>query len=342
MVRIVLSLVSLALANLDVISDSASLLQVHGATAPNNAEGAVWKAERADGTARHPGDGSKKKGHFLDAAFLEYQFAEEIVDEAGNAKHVVQEVLYQLKQDVDFEKENLDMKVKVVEMWGKRISQFKKLHARTSDRVDKNYNALQAKRVERNDKRSELYGLRSGANPVCMSLECAEKEMKKGEQLLNQLQNLQDVIDEMQTSFRADRAERHTVKMNLKRCQGYKAAASDEVAQQRTLISDMTREYTENNAPAKLAALAALDVENKAKKNARTIRARMWRTWRKWRVADTKTKKQAVSAKKQARRASQKRLKAAARDKKQAVKAIQKQTKQIVKQGAKDAQAIRK
>ena len=196
--------------------------------------------------------------------------------------------------------------------------------------------------AERTVKRSELMGLRNGANPVCMSLECGKQDMKRAEQLVNQLQNLQDVIDEMQTSFRADRAERHTVKMNLKRCRGYKKAAFDEVALQRTLISDMTREYTENNAPAKLAVLAATDVKNKALKNARNIRGRMWRTWRKWRVADTKTRKEAVSAKKQARRASQKRLKDAARDKKQAVKAIQKQTKDIVKQGAKDAQAIRK
>jgi len=337
MVRSVLSLVSLAFANPDVVSDSASLLQVHGTSAPNNAAGAVWKAQQIDGTARHPGDGSKKKGHFLDGAFLEYQAAAEIVDEASDAKHVVHEVLYQLRQDADFEKENLEMKIKVVEMWDKRIAQFENIHARTSAKVSKNFDALTAKREERTVMRADLMGMRKTATAANV-----KEDMKSAEKQVVQLQKLQDVIDQMQTSFRADRAERHTVKMNLKRCRGYKKAAVDEVDQQRTLISDMTREYTENNAPAKLAALAAEDVENKAKKNAGHVRGRMWRTWRKWRVADTKTRKEAVSAKKQARRASQKRLKDAARDKKQAVKAIQKQTKDIVKQGAKDAQAIRK
>jgi len=312
MARVVSSLISFALANPSILSDSASLLQVK---TPTNDDGAVWKAQRGDTSARHPGDGSKKKGHFLDAAFLEYQFAEEIVDEAGDARHTVQEVLYQLRQDVDFEKENLEMKVKVVEMWGKRISQFENIYARTSDRVAKNYAALEAKRNERTVMRSEMK-----STMTCGFNECIAPEMKSVKVLVNKLQNLQDVIDEMQTSFRGDRAERHTVKMNLKRCRGYEKVAVDEVAQQRTLISDMTREYTENNAPAKLAALAAKDVEDKAKRNAGNIRGRMWRTWRKWRRADTKTKKEATSAKRQARRASQKRLKAAGQDKTQAVK----------------------
>jgi len=284
----------------------------------------------------HPGDGSKKKGHFLDAAFLEYQFAEDIVDEAVDARHMLQEVLYQLKKDVDFEKENLEVKEKVVVMWGKRIEQFEKLHARTSAGVEKNSAALEAKRRERTSMRSDLMAMRNGATAATV-----KQDMKKAEKQVVQLQKLQDVIDEMQTSFRADRAERHTVKMNLKRCRGYKKAAVDEVAQQRNLISDMTRECTENNAPAKLALLAATDVERKAIRNAGTIRGRMWRTWRKWRRADTKTKKEAVSAKRQARRASQKRLKAARQDKKQAVKEIQKQTQQIVREGVKDAQKIR-
>jgi len=327
MVRIALSLVSLALAEPSILSDTASLLQVK---APNNYDAALWK------NGRHPGDGSKKKGHFLDAAFLEYQFAEEMVDEAVEARDVVQEVLYQLRQDVEFETENLQMKEKVVAMWGGRIDQFKNIYERTSARGERSLAALENKKTILYELRSQLMSMRDGATPAT-----AEQDMKTAERKVAAIQKVQAEVDEMQTSFRADRAEQHTVKMNLKRCQGYKQEAVDGVVQQQKFVSDLTREYSEGNAPAMLAVQAAKDVEIKAKKNVEHVRNRLWSTWRKLRREDISTKKQAVVAKKQARRATKKRRNSAAQDKKQAVAKIQQKTKQIVREGVRDARTIR-
>jgi len=286
------------------------------------------------------GDGSKKKGHFLDGAFLEYQFSEELADEAVLGRHTVEEVLDNLERDVLFEKANKELKQVVVDMWSARIEKFKKLYEMTSARYDKKYSALEDKRQERTQMRGVLQDLKNTAQ-----VQNAEQDIVRAERQVVKIQELQDVIDEAQTSFRVDRAERHSIKMNLKRCQLHMQDAVDAVSQHQQLIENMIKEYTQNNAPAKLAVLAAKDVERKAIQNAGRIRARLWRTWKAWRRADLKQKRDVQRTRKQTREAAQQDYKAAAADKKQAVNKAQsakKQAKNKAQRKVKKARRIAK
>jgi len=309
---IVGSLISFALANPAIISDAASLLQSQS-LAPNNNHGKAWKM-----TKNPTGDGTTKKGHGLDGGFLEYQQAMELVDEAQNGRSSAQEVLVNLEQDVEFEKQNKVFKQEVVAMWGARLDRFKKLYDTTSARYDRTFAALEAKRAKRTEMRTALQALKNSA-----TVQNTQQDIAKAEKQIVKIQELQDDIDAAQTSFRADRAERHSIKMNLRRCEGYKQDAMDGVVQHQKLIDAMIMEYTQNNAPAKLAVLATKDVERKARQNAHAMRGRMWSTWKKVRRADLKQKRDVQGARKQTRVAAQRKYKAAAADKSAAVNRAQ-------------------
>jgi len=315
--RIVGSLISFALANPAIISDAASLLQQQS-LAPNNNHGKAWKK-----TKNPAGDGTTKKGHGLDGGFLEYQQAMELVDEAELGRSSAQEVLVNLEQDVEFEKQNKVFKQDVVAMWGTRIERLKKLYDTARARYDVSYAALEAKRAKRTEMRVALQALKNAA-----TVENTEQDIAQAEKQIVKIQNLQDVIDDAQTSFRADRAERHSIKLNLRRCEGHKQDAMDGVVQHQKLIDAMIMEYTQNNAPAKLAVLAMKDVEKKARKNAHAMRGRMWSTWKKLRRADLKQKRDVQGARKQSRVAAQKKYKAAAADKSAAVNRAQSKKRQ--------------
>jgi len=329
--RIVGSLISFVMANPAIISDAASLLQSQS-LAPNNNHGKAWKK-----TKNPAGDGTSKKRHALDGGFLEYQQAMELVDEAVNGRSSAEEVLVNLEQDVEFEKQNKAFKQEVVAMWGARIDRIKKLYGVTSARYDTTFAALEAKRVKRKEMRTALQALKNGA-----TVQNTEQDIAKAEKQIVKIQKLQDDIDVAQTSFRADRAERHSIKLNLRRCEGYKQDAMDGVVQHQKLIDAMIMEYTENNAPAKLAVLATKDVERKARQNAHAMRGRMWSTWKKLRRADLKQKRDVQGARKQARVAAQKKYKAAAADKSAAVNRAQSKKRQAKVKAEKKVKKVRR